>query len=110
MEEQHFFVADMLLSRPADYCIGYSNGSVFIDFIHTSATTVCLKRISFDGYGCCELGVEAIGLNEEDSRTFTTILKEGVNDQKMLSEIVKKTIAANKGLIWLDALKEYELI
>ncbi len=57
-------------TRPADYYLGYLEGCVFLDFNHVDHDRVCLIRISFDGYGCCELPPDAIPLSEEDSKAF----------------------------------------
>lgn len=71
---------------------------------------VCLKRISFDGYGCCNIGNETRPMNEIDSEDFKRIiLSEEINQERM-TQIIKKTISDNKDLIWEDALKEYKLI
>ena len=110
MTDQDFFVTTMPSSRPADYYLGYMEGSVFLDFDDVGEKKVSLKRISFDGYGCCELVYGAILLSEEDSKVFKDIVKDEVKDQTALMNIVKKTIASNKKLIWTDALEEYELI
>lgn len=109
MSNQDFFVTAMPASRPADYYLGYFDGSVFLDFDNTDDGKICLTRISFDGYGCCGLGYRAIPMNQEDSESFVKILKDDVKDQVVLAAIVRRTISVNEGLIWADALKEYGL-
>jgi hypothetical protein len=117
MTEQDFYVTTMPSTRPANYYLGYLEGSVFLDFDNVE-TRVCLKRISFDGYGCCELADTAIPLSEEDSKIFKDLLQDVVKeqfqdvvkDQLTLKAIIKKAITINKKLIWTDALEEYELI
>lgn len=110
MTDQDFFVTTMPPSRPADYYLGYLDGCVFLDFDNVDNDKVCLKRISFDGYGCCELAGRAVPLNENDSKVFKDIIQGKVKDQNTLSAIVKKAIGLNKMLIWTDALEEYNLI
>ena len=107
--ELEFFITAMPDSRPADYCLGYFEGSVYIDFDNYGNSQIRLKRISFDGYGCCRLGDGAIPMNEVDSRTFKEIFEAQLADQLQLTTIVKKTILNNRKLIWEDALKEYGL-
>lgn len=109
MTEHLFFITSMPKSRPADYFLGYLDGCVFLDFINYDNNRICLKRISFDGYGCCELGDEATPLNADDSQNFITLFKESLKDQNLLLTIVKKSIELNRQGIWADALEEYEL-
>jgi hypothetical protein len=97
-------------SRPADYYIGYLDGCVFIDFDNCENGKICLKRISFDGYGCCNLGALSLPLNLEESKTFKNIVEGNIDDQKTFTSIIKKAISLNSELIWQDALKEYDLI
>lgn len=109
MTEQLFFITTMPDSRAADYYLGYLDGCVFLDFNNYGNDRICLKRISFDGYGCCELGEQAASLDIEDSGIFKTIFKENLKDQNRLLTIVKKSIALNRQYIWQDALEEYDL-
>lgn len=109
MSDHSFFMTTMPSSRPADYYLGYMEGSVFLDFNNIASNQVSLIRISFDGYGCCELGRDSTPLNEDDSRTFMRIVQEKITEQKALLAIVKQAINLNKDLIWSDALKEYYL-
>src|SRR5262245_11848123 len=104
-----FFKTSMPASRPADYYLGCLGGSVFLDFDRRDGR-ICMVRISFDGYGCCNLGKSAIGMNESDSRSFTAILSSGQLDQETMAEIVKRSIHENLHLLWTDALQEYRLI
>lgn len=110
MTGQDFFVTTMPASRPADYYLGYLDGCVFLDFDNVGKDQICLKRISFDGYGCCTLAKGAIPLDEEDSMVFKKIFNDEIIDQSVLRAIVTKTIGLNKKLIWMDALERYKLI
>jgi hypothetical protein len=110
MIEQRFFVTVMPSSRPADYYLGYMDGCVFIDFNNYEAGSVRLVRISFDGYGCCELGEKSIPLEESDSLRFKDIISKDTIVQNQLLTIVKEAIRLNRKLIWEDALEKYNLI
>lgn len=110
MIDKDFFVTSMPLSRPADYYLGYLGGCIFLDFNNVGQNRVCLKRISFDGYGCCELTEGAVALDSEDSKTFIDIVQDEVKDQKALRRIVTRAIQLNKNLIWADALEQYALV
>ena len=107
MIDQSFFVASMPFSRPADYYLGYMDGCVFLDFNNCGHGRVSMIRISFDGYGCCELGENSIPLNEDDSKIFKRIMSKDIDEQSALLTVVKKAIELNKRQIWADALEEY---
>lgn len=94
-------------TRNADYYIGCLNGSVFIDFDEQDLGKIVVKRISFDGYGCCNLNDLATSLNESDSKLFKNMMKTRSINQVKLTKIIKNTVFNNKHLIWEDALKEY---
>lgn len=104
-----FFVAAMPASRPADYYLGYADGSVYMDFNDT-VNGICLIRISFDGYGCCSFAADSIPLPAEESELFRKILKSTDLNQKVLGENIRKAIWINRGFIWEEALEEYGLI
>ena len=108
-DEFEFFITAMPNSRPADYYLGCLEGSVFIDFDNYENERICLKRISFDGYGCCNLGDQAIPMNKIDSRAFKEIIEARLSNQSQLTTIVKNTIFINRKLIWKDALDKYGL-
>jgi hypothetical protein len=96
-------------SRPAEYYLGYMDGCVYLDFNNYGDGRICLIRISFDGYGCNELGEHSIPLDKNDSRTFKEIIQKDIKEQSLLLTIVKRAIRLNKKLIWTDALEEYNL-
>src|SRR5688572_4941184 len=97
-DELEFFITAMPDSRPADYYLGCLGGSVFMDFDNYENESIQLKRISFDGYGCCDLKNHAIPINEVDSRAFKDIIEAQLSDQSRLTAIVKKTILSNRKL------------
>jgi len=105
-----FFKTQMPDSRKADFYLGCLEGSVFMDFNQSLENLIFLCRISFDGYGCCELSGTTKFLNAELSKQFLhEIAKDEINQQKM-TNIVKEIIKINSEHIWTDALKEYNLI
>lgn len=108
MVDKDFFIATMPPSRPADYYLGYLDGCVFLDFDNVGQNRICLRRISFDGYGCCEL-TDAVPLDSADSDIFRAIVQNEIKDQDTLRTIVTRAIALNKELVWADALEQYDL-
>ena len=105
-----FFKTVMPDSRKADFYLGCLDGCVFIDFNITSDKLISLCRISFDGYGCCNLPSNANLLNFEKSKRFIEELTKVELDQENLTPLVREIININKEYIWTDALDEYKLI
>jgi hypothetical protein len=108
-EEFDFYLDTMPETRPADYILGCLEGSVYIDFDRCGNGLIRLKRISFDRYGCADLGEKAIPMDETDSRVFKEIIENGLANQEQLTKIIKNVIWNNRELIWEDALLEYGL-
>lgn len=104
-----FFKNTMPPTRNADYYLGCLGGCVFIDFNNNKNNLIELKRISFDGYGCCELK-DSKSLGKEDSKKFREILNEDIDDQAELKDIVFRAIHINQHSIWRQALIKYRLI
>ena len=96
-------------SRKADYQLGCLDSSVFIDFNNTNENRIVLRRISFDGYGCCNLNEQANHLNIEDSQKFIEELKNEELNQNIITKLVKEAIKLNKKHIWTDAIEQYGL-
>ena len=94
--------------READCIIGCCDGEVFIDFSFVN-TQVCITRISFDGYGCCEIKNKKY-LNCEISKSFLEEISKEKMNQDLIRNIIKKAVEMNKKSIWMDALQEYKLI
>ena len=106
----NFFKTTMPASRKAGYYLGCLEGSVFLDFNYTTNNRINLNRISFDGYGCCELGNEATSLDDLSSKAFIQEIARDDLDQEKITKIVLDLIRPNKDNIWTDALEEYNLV
>ncbi|OGS69880.1 MAG: hypothetical protein A3G95_05740 [Flavobacteria bacterium RIFCSPLOWO2_12_FULL_31_7] len=105
-----FFKTEMPESRKADFYLGCLNGCVFIDLNQSSENLISLSRISFDGFGCCDLKDTTNNLNLELSKQFLEEIKKDELDQEKLTTLIKEIIKINKKHIWADALEEYNLI
>jgi len=92
-------------TRIADYYLGCLDGSVFIDF-NSDAN----NQILFDGYGYCKLKKIENKLNQTDSELFRNEMSKAELNQDNLEILILKLIELNRAQIWIDALKEYELI
>jgi hypothetical protein len=69
-----------------------------------------LKRISFDGYGCCELQNFDNKLDQKDSEKFIQEIGKEFINQDIVEWLIKKLIKINAFQIWKNALEEYNLI
>lgn len=105
-----FFKTSMPSTRKADYYLGCLDSSVFIDFNRTQDNLITLVRISFNGYGCCNLDNNGVHLNVNDSAEFIVEMENENLNQKIISRLVKEIIRVNKDHIWMDAIREYGLI
>lgn len=104
-----FFKTTMPDSRKADFYLGCLDGCVFLDFNFTINKRINLCRISFDGYGCCNIDSNAICLDDQLSKEFIDEMEKDNLDQEKIAKIVLELIRLNKANIWTDALEEYKL-
>lgn len=104
-----FFKTMMPSSRKADYYLGCFDGAVYIDFNRVRGNRIVLCRISFDGYGCCNIPNSAECLDEHLSRVFIGEMRKDMVCQDALSQIVMESIRLNKEYLWSDALEAYGL-
>ena len=105
-----FFKTTMPESRKADFYLGCLDGSVFLDFNCTTDKRINLCRISFDGYGCCNIESNAKCIDDQSSKDFIKEISKDNLDQEIITKIVLELIRLNKVNIWEDALDEYNLI
>ncbi|MCE7992526.1 MAG: hypothetical protein HEP71_11115 [Roseivirga sp.] len=103
-----FFKTTMPETRKAGFYLGCLNSSVYIDFDLVKGNRISLKRISFDGYGCCELA-NPKALENEDSRRFIEEINKELLNQYEIEKLIKKAIQLNEANIWAEALEEYKL-
>ncbi len=96
-------------TRIADFYLGCLDSSVFIDFNLNSNGQIYVQRISFDGYGCCEIE-NSKTLDQRDSTKFVEEMNKETIDQTTIKRLVKSLIELNSENIWTDALEEYKFI
>ena len=105
-----FFKTIMPESRKADFYLGYLDGSVFLDFNSSTDNHIYLCRISFNGYGCCNIENNAKCLDSQLSKDFIEVIDKENLDQEKITKIILELIRLNKENIWTDAIEEYNLI
>ena len=81
---------------------------MFADFDMDDAGSVFLRRISFDGYGCC--GGDFKKMNPADSRVLVEAVDRGAVENPKVETILLEYFSQNSGVIWSDALASNELL
>jgi hypothetical protein len=94
--------------RECRFCLSLQDDSVFADFDLDEEGRAFLRRISFDGYGCCYGEFKKMAL--DDSRVLVdSVERDAVQDPKI--EVVLRTyFEQNADVIWSDALATHELL
>jgi hypothetical protein len=97
-------------TRPCRFSLGLQDDSVFADFDVDRDGHVFLRRISFDGHGCCTAPDAIRRMPVDESRTLLeSVDREAIGDPHV--EVILRTyFRENAGLLWEDALSENELL
>lgn len=97
-------------TRPCSFCLCLQGGSVFADFDTDAADIVSLRRISFDGYGCCGVGESVTKMSSGDSRLLLDAIARRELSTVEVEGVLRRYFRENQNLIWNDALAEHELL
>src|SRR4051794_32875400 len=97
-------------TRPCSFCLCLQGGSVFADFDTDDAHIVSLRRISFDGYGCCSVGDSITKMSLADSRLLLDAIACGELATVEVEGVLRRYFRENKDVIWSDALAEHDLL
>jgi hypothetical protein len=97
-------------TRPCSFCLCLQGGSVFADFDTDDADIISLRRISFDGYGCCEAGASITRMSSDDSRLLLDAIARGELESVRVEHTLRKYFRENKDVIWSDALAKHDLL
>ncbi len=96
-------------SRPCSFCLCLQEGSVFADFDTNDAGIVSLRRISFDGYGCCHLE-SIVSMSSGDSRLLLDAIARGELESAPVEAVLRRYFRARKDVLWRDALAQHDLL
>ena len=97
-------------TRPCSFCLCLQGGSVFADFDTDDADIISIRRISFDGYGCCTVGASITKMSSGDSRLLLDAIARGELESVEVEEVLRRYFRDNKDVIWSDALAEHDLL
>lgn len=95
-------------TRPCRFCLSLQDGSVFADFDVDEKGGVFLRRISFDGYGCCNGAFRT--MNAENSEQLIDAVEHGSVDEPSLHALLRDYFRQHVDMIWPDALVSHELL
>lgn len=97
-------------TRSCSFCLCLQGGSVFADFDTDDADIISLRRISFDGYGCCEVGESITRMSSGDSRLLLDAIARGELGSVQVEETLRRYFRENQDVIWSDALAKHDLL
>jgi hypothetical protein len=100
----------VMSTRPCSFCLSLQGGSVFADFDTDDADLVSLRRISFDGFGCCRIEAPITRMSSEDSRLLLDSISRGDVGSERVADALRRYFSANRDVIWADALAEHDLL
>src|SRR4051794_34246479 len=86
-------------ARPCSFCLCLQGGSVFADFDTDDADIVSLRRISFDGYGCCHAGESITRMSSSDSRLLLDAIARGELGSAEVEETLRRYFRQNRDVI-----------
>jgi hypothetical protein len=98
-------------TRPCDFSLNIETprGTVFADFDDLAEDGVTLRRISFDGYGCCETEGRCAALSSSEATTLLDAIRENDVNNKSILDILRRYFAENASILGSDALDEHQL-
>ena len=67
-----------------------------------------LRRISFDGYGCCDGAFKK--MSADASRTLLATLERAAVEDPIIETLLRSYFQENADVIWNDALTTHELL
>lgn len=83
---------------------------MYADFDVDANGDVFAVRVSFDGYGCCTCMPPVQRMNPVDSEGLLAMVERGVIDQEPAATILRRYFAEIQELLWVDALRDHELL
>ena len=102
-------VYPVMPTRPCSFCLCLQEESVFADFDVDGEGVVSLRRISFDGFGCCYPAAAAV-MSLEDSRELREAVASEMVAEPRVGEVLRRFFGQTQEVLWKDALEEHGLL
>jgi hypothetical protein len=102
-------VYPVMPTRPCSFCLCLQEGSVFADFDVDGEGVVSLRRISFDGFGCCYPAAAAV-MSLEDSRELREAVASETVAGPRVAAVLRRFFEHVQDVLWKDALEEHGLL
>jgi hypothetical protein len=99
-------------TRPCDFSLYMEtpHGAVFADFDVDFDQLVSLRRISFDGYGCCRTEGKCSKMPSDESVFLIKAIRENDVNNQFVFDLLCRYFSQNDSIIWSDALLEHGLV
>lgn len=82
---------------------------MFADFDLDGEGVVSLRRISFDGFGCCYPAAAAV-MSPEDSRALREAVAADTVSDPSVAEALRRFFGRTQNMLWREALEEHGLL
>ncbi len=83
---------------------------MFADFDTDDSDVVALRRISFDGFGCCRVEGLTSKMSCDDSRVLLDAVSLDQLEAANVEDVLRRYFRDNKNVIWVDALSRHDLL
>ena len=97
-------------TRPCCFCLVPQGESVFADFDTDDSKMIALRRISFDGFGCCRVKGLTTKMSRGDSGLILTAIARDQLETEEVEKVLFGYFRENLNVIWKDALQEHGLV
>ncbi|MBS0656832.1 MAG: hypothetical protein JSR82_01135 [Verrucomicrobia bacterium] len=94
-------------SRPCRFALSLQGDRVFADFDLQTDGRVVLRRISFDGHGCCERPFRALS-GPASAKLLQAVAHDALEGPE-IAHLLRSYLRENADLLWADALQEHGL-
>jgi hypothetical protein len=97
-------------TRLCRFCLSLQGDSVFADFDVDADGHAFLRRISFDGFGCCDGSGIFRKMRMDDSQMLIDAVERRAVENPAVETALRTYFHENRDVIWSDALASHELI
>src|SRR5687767_5342011 len=100
-------VSPPMPTRPCRFSLGLQDDTVFADFDVGDDGRVFLRRISFDGYGCCSAPETIRRMSVDHSRVLLDAVDRHALDDSRIEAMLRNYFSETADVLWSDALSTH---